>query len=56
MTFELSLPEISLGVLLLGILQFLASLWISERLKASLQKENSVFLENLMGVQGSRAS
>jgi hypothetical protein len=43
----LRLPEIALGVILLGTLQFLTSLLISERLKASLQKENAVFLENL---------
>lgn len=47
MKVELGIPEISIGVILLGIFQFLASLWISERLKASLQKENTVFLENL---------
>ena len=47
MTIELGLPEISIGVILLGTLQFLASLWISERLKASLQKENAVFLEKI---------
>lgn len=47
MTIELGLPEISIGVILLGTLQFLASLWISDRLKASLQKENAVFLEKI---------
>ncbi|MBW8009911.1 MAG: hypothetical protein FVQ83_01540 [Chloroflexi bacterium] len=47
MTFELGLPEIGLGVILLGIIQFLATLWISERLKAELQKGNSVFIEKL---------
>jgi len=47
MMITLSLPEIGLGVILLGTLQFLTSLWISERLKASLQKENAIFLENL---------
>ena len=47
MTFELGLPEISLGVILLGIIQFLATLWICERLKAELQRENAVFIESL---------
>ena len=47
MTISLGLPEISIGVLILGALQFLASLWISERLKASLQKESAVFLEKV---------
>ena len=47
MTIELGLPEISIGVILLGTLQFLASLWISDRLKASLQKENAIFLEKI---------
>jgi hypothetical protein len=47
MTFTLGLKEIGIGVILLGALQFLLQLWISERLKASLQKENGVFLENL---------
>jgi hypothetical protein len=50
MTIELGLPEISLGGILLGTLQFFASLWISERLKASLQKENAVFLEKIRWV------
>jgi hypothetical protein len=47
MTIELDLPAVSAGVLLLAALQYLASLWISERLKTSLQKEHSQFLENL---------
>ena len=47
MTIELGLPEISIGVILLGTIQFLATLWVSERLKASLQKENAVFLEKI---------
>jgi hypothetical protein len=47
MTLDIGLPEVSLGVLLFAGLQYLASLWISERLKASLQKEHSQFLENL---------
>jgi hypothetical protein len=47
MSFTLGLPEISLGVMLFAALQYLASLWISERLKTSLQKEHSTFLENL---------
>ena len=47
MSFTLGLPEIGFGVLLFGALQYLASLLISERLKTSLQKEHSTFLENL---------
>ena len=47
MTIELGLPEISIGVILLGTVQFLATLWVSERLKASLQKENARFLEKI---------
>ena|SRR5215813_14311218 len=47
MTFNLGLPEISVIVLALGAVQFLASLLISERLKVSLQKEHSKFLEDL---------
>ncbi len=47
MAFTLGLPEIGLGVILFGALQYLASLWISERLKTSLQKEHTVFLEDL---------
>jgi len=47
MKITLGLPEISLGVIILGILQFLSSLWISERFKASIQKENAIFLEKL---------
>jgi len=47
MAFTLGLPEISLGVVIFGALQYLASIWISERLKSSLQKEHSTFLENL---------
>lgn len=47
MTIEMGWIEVSLGVLLLGGLQFLASLWVTERLKTSLQKEHSKFLENL---------
>jgi hypothetical protein len=47
MTLNLGLPAIGMGVILLAALQFLASLWISERLKISLQKEHSTFLESL---------
>ena len=47
MTLEIGLPEVSAGVVLFAALQYLASLWISERLKTSLQKEHSQFLENL---------
>ena len=47
MTVELGLPEISIGVIFLGTVQFLATLWVSERLKASLQKENAEFLEKI---------
>ncbi len=52
MAFTLGWPEISLGVVLFGALQYLASLWISERLKTSLQKEHSTFLENLKWAGG----
>jgi hypothetical protein len=45
--FTFGWPEISIGVILFGVVQYLASLWISERLKISLQKEHSTFLENL---------
>ena len=47
MAFTLGLPGIILGVGLLGALQYLASLLMSERLKTSLQKEHSTFLEHL---------
>lgn len=47
MAFNLGLPEIGLGVVLFAALQYLASLWISDRLKASLQKEHAEFLESL---------
>lgn len=43
----LTLTQVGLGVLGLGTLQFLASLLISERLKASLQQETGKFLEAL---------
>jgi hypothetical protein len=47
MAFNLGLPEVVLGAILFAALQYLASLWISERLKTSLQKEHSAFLESL---------
>jgi len=51
MTVEIGLLEVSVEVLklavILGVVQFLTSLWISERLRTSLQKEHSQFLENL---------
>lgn len=47
MTFTIGLFEISVGGVLFAILQYLLSLWISERLKTSLQKEHSTFLESL---------
>ncbi len=47
MNFTLGLPEICVGALALCAVQVLVTLWISERLKASLQKENAVFLESL---------
>lgn len=47
MAVTVGLPEISLVAVLLVALQFLAALWISERLKTSLQKEHSAFLEEL---------
>ena len=46
-SFALTLPQLGFGVLLLGGLQFLTALLVSERLKASLQKENARFLESL---------
>ncbi|WP_446008510.1 hypothetical protein [Candidatus Electrothrix sp.] len=47
MEFTLGLPGLTLGLILFGALQYLASLCISERLKTTLQKEHSVFLEKL---------
>lgn len=47
MVITAGLPEISLVVVLLGAFQYLAALFISERLKTSLQKEHSAFLEEL---------
>ena len=47
MTIDIGLPEVSVGVLLLAALQYFGSLWISEKLKTSLQKEHSQFLEDL---------
>jgi len=46
-TFELGLPEITIGVALLGILQFILQLWLSERFKTELRKETEVFREEL---------
>jgi hypothetical protein len=42
-----SLQGVSLIVILLGVLQFLLALWISERLKAALQRETGEVLERL---------
>ncbi len=47
MALTLGLSEVSLGIILFAALQYLVSLLISERLKTSLQKEHSAFLENL---------
>lgn len=47
MNIIFGIVELSISVVLLAALQFLLSLWISERFKASLQKEHSNFLENL---------
>ena len=47
MAIDIGLTGVSLGVILFAALQYLASLWISERLKTSLQKEHSEFLEGL---------
>lgn len=47
MTFQLGLPEISIGVTLLAVLQFLGALVVSERFKAYLQKQNAEFSEKL---------
>lgn len=47
MTFTIGFPEIIFGAVLFGVIKYLASLWISERFKTSLQKEHSDFLESL---------
>ena len=47
MAVEIGLPEFSAGVIIFAALQYLASLWLSERLKTTLQKEHSQFLEDL---------
>lgn len=47
MSYQIELPEITVGVLLLGALQYLVTLWLSNKFKAALQKENSEFLEKL---------
>ena len=47
MTCELGLPELTIGVLLFAALQFLAALWLSERFKAGLQRENNILLEKM---------
>jgi hypothetical protein len=47
MTYQIEIPEIALGVVLLGALQWLVILWISGRFKAALQKENAEFLEKI---------
>ncbi len=46
MTLTFGLIDVSIGVLLLSALQFLITLWISERFKISLQKEHALFMEN----------
>jgi hypothetical protein len=47
MTVQLGTIDITIIAVLFTTLQFLLTLWISERFKASLQKENATFLENL---------
>jgi hypothetical protein len=47
MALEISLLNVSVGVVLFAALQYLASLWISARLKIALQKEHAQFLESL---------
>jgi hypothetical protein len=47
MTLNLGFVEISMGLVLLGALQYVIQLWLSERLKTSLQKEQTAFLERL---------
>ena len=47
MTLEIGWPGVMLGVLLLGALQYLSTLYISERLKTSLQRESNALLEKL---------
>jgi len=47
MTIEIGWPAATLGALLLAATQFLIGLWISERFKATLQRENNALLEKL---------
>jgi hypothetical protein len=39
--------ELAIGVIILGCLQFLLALWITERLKAALQRETNAVLEKM---------
>ena len=43
MTINIGITELSVGVIIIGLLQ----LWISECLKASLQRENTKFVEKI---------
>jgi hypothetical protein len=47
MTIEIGWPTMTLGVVLLGSLQYLVSLLVSERLKTALQRESNALLEKL---------
>jgi len=46
-TVEIAWPTVTLGVVLLGAVQYLVSLVVSERLKAALQRESNALLEKL---------
>lgn len=47
MAFSFTWLEFSILSIIVGVFQYFISLWISERLKTSLQKEHSTFLESL---------
>lgn len=47
MTIVIGWPTITLGVVLLGTLQFLLTLYVSEKFKSALQRQNNALLEKL---------
>ena len=47
MTIEIGWPTVTTGVVLLGALQYLVTLLVSERLKTALQRESNALLEKL---------
>ena len=47
MSTQLTLSDLLSAVVGLGALQFLVALWLSERFKAQLQRENAAILESL---------